>query len=78
MIKSIQDEGFPQYRNPFNKGLLLIQFAVTFPSCGWCNDASKLKQLEDLLPPREKEEVEKNFEVVDLEELVFFIKNKNI
>jgi len=30
-IKQIKNEGMPQYRNPFDKGLLLIQFDVEFP-----------------------------------------------
>jgi len=67
MIKSIQDEGFPQHRNPFNKGLLVIQFSVTFPSSGWCTDAGKLKQLENLLPPKKPVKMEEHFEEVELE-----------
>jgi len=67
MIKSVIDEGMPQHRNPFNKGLLIVQFAVTFPPSGWCNDADKLKQLENLLPPKKQVVLEGDEEEVEME-----------
>ena len=30
-VKQVQGEGMPAYRNPFEKGRLLIQFNVVFP-----------------------------------------------
>jgi len=66
MVKSVEDEGMPRYRNPFSKGRLIIQFVVTFPQAGWCTDASKLKQLEALLPPKKQVKVEEHFEEVEL------------
>jgi len=47
------NEGMPQYRNPFEKGRLIISFNVKFPPSNWLGeDASKLGLLEQLLPPR--------------------------
>jgi len=66
MVKSVSDEGMPQYRNPFSKGRLIIQFVVTFPSSGWCKDEAKLKQLENLLPAKKQLKVEEHFEEVDM------------
>ncbi|CAH0752907.1 unnamed protein product [Bemisia tabaci] len=44
-------EGMPQYRNPYEKGNLIISFNVTFPE-NYFADEAKLKTLESLLPPR--------------------------
>ena len=30
-LKQIQGEGMPQYRNPFEKGRMILQFNVVFP-----------------------------------------------
>jgi DnaJ family protein A protein 1 len=48
-LKCILNEGMPQYRNPFEKGRLIIQFSVEFP-----RQLSQdiIPQLESLLPPR--------------------------
>lgn len=51
--KCIMNEGMPIYRNPFEKGRLIITFVVTFPTDSWI-PLDKLDQLEKLLPPREK------------------------
>jgi len=45
------DAKMPQYKNPFNKGNLYIQFNVEFPKPGSLTD-KKLQQLEQILPPR--------------------------
>jgi DnaJ family protein A protein 2 len=50
-IRMIPNEGMPQYKNPFNKGNLYIQFNVEFPKPGSLTD-KKLQQLEAILPPR--------------------------
>lgn len=41
----------PHYRNPMEKGRLIITFKVKFPENGWLT-ADKIKKLEKLLPPR--------------------------
>jgi DnaJ family protein A protein 1 len=48
-LKCILNKGMPQYRNPFEKGRLIIQFSVEFP-----RQLSQdiIPQLENLLPPR--------------------------
>lgn len=48
-IKCIMGEGMPQYKNPFEKGRLIIQFEVTFPTHIAPEMVSKL---ETCLPPR--------------------------
>ncbi len=48
-IKCIYNEGMPQYRNPFDKGLLIIQFSVNFPKT---IPVDLVPQLESVLPPR--------------------------
>ncbi|KAH3774260.1 dnaJ homolog subfamily A member 2-like [Dreissena polymorpha] len=51
MVKVVKGEGFPQQRNPFEKGDMLIKFEVEFPPNNFA-DESKLKKLEKLLPAR--------------------------
>lgn len=48
-LKCILNEGMPQYKNPFEKGKLIIQFIVNFPDT---IDEKRIPQLEALLPPR--------------------------
>lgn len=48
-IKSIPSEGMPIYKNPFDKGNLLVQMSVTFPEQ---MDPAIAAQLEKLLPPK--------------------------
>lgn len=50
-IKIIPNEGMPQYKNPFNKGHMLIKFNVIFPENNFAS-ADQMKQLESILPPR--------------------------
>lgn len=47
------NEGMPHYKNPFEKGRLIIAFNVKFPQDNWVS-AAKLKELERLLPPRQE------------------------
>jgi len=50
-LKCIYDEGMPKKYN--NKGRLVIDFDIKFPTEGWIA-VEKILQLENLLPPREK------------------------
>ena len=53
-LRCIMNEGMPQYRNPFEKGRLIIAFSVKFPQKQWLGSdaAKKLTTLEALLPAR--------------------------
>lgn len=42
-------EGLPQYKNPFEKGRLIIQFDVVFPNA---LPVEYISMLEQCLPPR--------------------------
>ncbi|KAG8596461.1 hypothetical protein GDO81_001917 [Engystomops pustulosus] len=66
-LKSVQNEGMPLQRDPFEKGLLIIQFLVIFPENNWL-PINKLPLLEALLPPREELMVTDDMEVVELVE----------
>lgn len=48
-IETFQIVGMPQYKNPFEKGRLIIQFLVKFPRF-IAPEAAKV--LESCLPPR--------------------------
>lgn len=48
-IKCIMGEGMPRYRDPYEKGRLIIQFNVQFPEN---LDATIVPELEKFLPPR--------------------------
>lgn len=50
-IKGIEGEGMPQYKNPFERGNLYINFEVKMPDNYFAPDA-KLKKLEKYLPSR--------------------------
>ena len=69
MIKYIEEEGMPKYRNPLVNGTMIVKFVVVFPP-GRLKDEKVLKQLENLLPPKNTVEVEDHFEEVMLEPLV--------
>ena len=43
----------PQFKNPFEKGRLIVQFKVNFPEENWL-PADKIAQLETLLPARQE------------------------
>lgn len=49
-FKCINGEGMPMYRNPFEKGRLLVQISVEFPKS---IDPNVALQLEQLLPPKQ-------------------------
>jgi len=50
-IRCILNEGMPQYRRPFDKGRLIVCFAVKFPQENWIGP-EKYVALEQLLPAR--------------------------
>jgi len=61
-IKYVVAEGMPTYKNPFEKGKLIVQFSVEFPEK---LDAALIPKLEELLPPRPKVDIPTN----DVEEV---------
>ncbi len=48
-IKCIMGEGLPEYKNPFEKGRLIIQFSIVFPEA---ISPEYVNVLEQCLPPR--------------------------
>lgn len=42
MVRVVKGEGFPHYRNPFEKGDLLVKFDVVFPPQNFA-DTAQLK-----------------------------------
>lgn len=66
-IKCVMGEGMPVYRDPFQKGRLIIQFTVSFPDNNWISD-SEIKKLEAFLPAREEVIVTDDMEDVELHE----------
>nr|CAI5868487.1 unnamed protein product [Callosobruchus analis] len=48
-VKCILNEGMPQYKNPFEKGRLIVQFWVNFPKT---LPPESIPALENALPPR--------------------------
>ncbi|KAK6186104.1 hypothetical protein SNE40_008205 [Patella caerulea] len=52
-IKCVLKEGMPVYKDPFEKGRLVIIFNVNFPPNNFL-PKDKLKSLEKLLPPRQE------------------------
>ena len=48
-LKCVYGEGMPTYRNPFEKGKLIVKFAIDFPEA---LDPHVAQKLEALLPPK--------------------------
>lgn len=48
-VKCVLGEGMPQYKNPFEKGRLIIQFLVNFPTT---LPREVIPALEECLPAR--------------------------
>ena len=48
-VKCVMGEGMPHYKNPFEKGRLLIQFMVDFPTQ---ISSDRISKLEKILPAR--------------------------
>ncbi|XP_077286234.1 dnaJ homolog subfamily A member 2-like [Arctopsyche grandis] len=68
-IKGIKGEGMPHFKNPFEKGNLYIEFAITFPDNNFQSEET-LQCLEKLFPPRPPfvMPIGDNVEEVDLSE----------
>jgi len=62
-LKQVQGEGMPQYRNPFEKGRLIIQFNVVFPPN---LEPSVAEALSKVLPPVEEPMVPDDHDEVDM------------
>jgi len=62
-FKAVSGEGMPQYRNPFEKGRLIISFEVIFPPSLDVEVASKLAQI---LPAEPEPMIPEDHEEVDL------------
>ncbi|XP_063053815.1 dnaJ homolog subfamily A member 1 isoform X1 [Engraulis encrasicolus] len=67
-VRCVQGEGMPVYKEPYEKGLLIIQFQVEFPQNDFLPQ-SLLPQLERLLPERDDVMLSDDMEEVDLEEM---------
>uniref|UniRef100_A0A3B4YV44 DnaJ heat shock protein family (Hsp40) member A4 n=1 Tax=Seriola lalandi dorsalis TaxID=1841481 RepID=A0A3B4YV44_SERLL len=64
-VRCVQNEGMPVYRDPCDKGQLIIHFQVEFPEKDWLPE-HLMYQLERLLPPREDVMITDEMEEVDL------------
>lgn len=64
-LKCVYGEGMPTYRNPFEKGKLIIQFNVEFPES---LDPAVVPKLEKLLPPKEEPMIPDEHEDVNMQE----------
>jgi len=62
-LKMVRGEGMPQYRNPFEKGRLIIQFNVIFPSH---LEPSVAETLASILPPVDEPILPDDVDEVDL------------
>merc|ERR1719460_1491296 len=62
-IKCVYGEGMPTYRNPFEKGKLIIQFAVQFPER---LEPSVAESLAKILPPKEEAMIPDDHDEVDM------------
>lgn len=58
-------EGMPLYKNPFEKGRLIIQFQINFPENNAIQEKN-LEKLEAIMPPREDCIVTDDMEMVTL------------
>jgi len=62
-VKCVYGEGMPTYRNPFEKGKLIIKFIVDFPES---INPQAANQLEALLPPKNTPVIPDEHDEVDL------------
>jgi len=62
-LKQIQGEGMPQYRNPFEKGRMILQFNVVFPPN---LDPKVADALAKVLPPGEEPMIPDEHDEVDM------------
>lgn len=66
-LKCVLGEGMPIYRNPMEKGSLVVKFDVKFPENNWVAQ-EKLVNLEKLLPKREEYIISDISEAVHIED----------
>ncbi|XP_061190149.1 dnaJ homolog subfamily A member 4-like [Saccostrea echinata] len=64
-LKCVMNEGMPMYKNPFEKGRLIIKFEVKFPKN---MKIEKIPELEKILPPRKEPIIPDGAEEHDLTE----------
>merc|ERR1712045_136812 len=64
-LKCVFGEGMPTYRNPFEKGKLIIQFNVEFPES---IDPAIVPKLEKLLPAKEEPMIPEDYEEVNMQD----------
>ncbi|XP_067445915.1 dnaJ homolog subfamily A member 4 [Thunnus thynnus] len=74
--KCVLNEGMPIYRDPYDRGQLIIQFQVEFPEKDWLPE-HLMYQLERLLPPRDDVMITDDMEEVDLCEVDMRKQQKN-
>lgn len=65
-IKCVMGEGMPTYKNPFEKGRLIINFHVNFPDK---LNAEEIAMLENILPARPEVMIPDNAEECSLQEM---------
>ncbi|XP_051979169.1 dnaJ homolog subfamily A member 4-like [Xyrauchen texanus] len=75
-FKCIHNEGMPVHRDPYEKGLLIIQFEIEFPNKHWLPE-HMLPDLEKLLPMRDHAMVLDDMEEVDLCEIDYESQKRN-
>uniref|UniRef100_A0A8C1MND1 DnaJ homolog subfamily A member 1 n=1 Tax=Cyprinus carpio TaxID=7962 RepID=A0A8C1MND1_CYPCA len=75
-LKCIHKEGMPVYRDPYEKGLLIIQFEIEFPDKHWLPE-HMLPDLEKLLPVRDHVMMSDDMEEVDLCEVDYENQKRN-
>lgn len=66
--KCVLNEGMPMYKNPFEKGRLVINFNVKFPTPDQIN-LNMIKELEKILPEKPKKALPKEAEELELTDL---------
>jgi len=63
-VKVAAGEGMPIYRNPFEKGNLIVQFEVEYPKPEWFSVQENRDKIQELLPPKQEQVTSMN----DMEE----------
>jgi DnaJ homolog subfamily A member 1 len=67
-VKCILNEGMPMYKNPFEKGRLIVSFDVKFPESGEI-EMKRVAELEKVLPSRPRIELPVDYEELNLIDL---------
>ncbi|KAG1938121.1 dnaJ homolog subfamily A member 4 [Pimephales promelas] len=75
-LKCIYNEGMPLYKDPCEKGLLIIKFEIEFPDNHWLPEHMR-PDLERLLPARDHVMVTDDMEEVDLCEVDYDTQKRN-